>query len=49
MPSYETHKRTAEGRHIALDRKARRAVKYVGKPLDVSALMASLPQSRRVA
>lgn len=46
MAAFATHKRTTEGKRGTLARKARRMSKYAVRPLDVDAILSSLPTSR---
>jgi len=42
-----SYKRTTEGKRVALARKARRLSKYATRPLDVDAILSSLPRGLR--
>lgn len=44
-----SYKRTAEGKRTALMRRAQRLAKYATRPLDVDAILSTLPRGLRVA
>jgi hypothetical protein len=44
-----SYKRTAEGKRVAMTRRARRLTKYAVRPLDVTAILSTLPRGLKVA
>ena len=45
--NFVTHKRSPEGKRATLAHKARRVTKYAVRPLDVDAILSSLPTTHR--
>lgn len=47
--NFATHKRSPEGKRATLAHKARHTAKYATRPLDVDAILSSLPRGLKVA